>query len=142
MAPPSRLMSRCWQHLVHLRPSQWMNAKIIDLTEEEEEELQNEEPEEVDIEEPEEEMEQKEEEQEEEEQEIESLGKPPASAAVACTPFYNAVLGVWQIVHPSEARMEVAFPIHQLSKKPAAATAVLKRKSAAKVRICISHYEV
>ena len=112
--------------------------KIIDLKEEEEEELQNEEPEE--------EMEQKEEEQEKEEQEIESLGKPPASAAVACTPFYNAVLGVRQIVHPSGARMEVASPIQQLSKKPAAATAVvaavLKKKSAAKVHICISHYEV
>ena len=84
--------------------------KVIDLTEEEEEELQNEEPEVVDIEEPEEEMEQNEEEQEEEEQEIESPGKPPASAAVACTPFYNAVLGVWQIVHPSGLGWKLPFP--------------------------------
>ena len=38
--------------------------------------------------------------------------------------------------------MEVASPIQQLSKKPAVATAVLKKKSAAKVHICISHYEV
>ena len=95
--------------------------KIIDLTEEEEEELENEEPEEVDNEAPEEEMEQKEEEQEEEEQEIENLGKP---------------------LLPSGARMEVASPIQQLSKRQAPATTGLKKKYAAKVHICISHYEV